>query len=127
MKKYFVLAMALCVMSCSKQAETAYEIEETKQEEVTRVEFSEDYETMYLFVSLIVESELFDLAMPVNPTLDDLMHIGAAAILHELWGDTFGEGDYTEEYKIILSYFREHEPDAEIVEVLEFVFEHGMN
>lgn len=126
MKKIFVFVMAVCLVSCSKQAETACEIEEDKQEEVTRVEFSEDYETMYLFVQNIVDSELFGIDMPVNPTLDDLMKIGASAILHELWGDTLGEADYRKEYEIILAYYLKHAPDAEIVELLEMFFEHGM-
>lgn len=124
MKKVLLFVAALCLMSCAKE----YTDEVIENEPIQKIEvsFPDGYATMYLFVQSIVESELFGLEMPANPTYDDLMRISVSAICHDLWDDTFGEGDCEAEYRLIYAYYLEREPDSDIVKMFAFILEHEL-
>jgi hypothetical protein len=121
MKKVFIFAMAFLAMSCTSQFD---EVEENQEKQVA---FSEDYQTMYLFVEDIISSELWEnLTMPLNPTLEDLMQIAEEAMQTDIFGDTIGEGDCEKPYKAMLSYYLANKPDDEFTEYLMFLVEHEM-
>jgi hypothetical protein len=123
MKKVFIFAMALFMMSCTS---SCWDEAEEPQEE-SQVVYSKEYQIMYLFVDNLVSSELWEgLTMPANPTLDELMQISEKAILTDIFGDTIGEGDCEQVYRTMLAYYIVHKPDYEFTEYLKFIIEHEM-
>lgn len=126
MKKIMFFAMALCMMSC---ASDYLEDVPSQEKETTKsvLVVNDDYKTMYAFVQDLVNSELFDgLTMPVNPSYDDLMHICAPIILTDVFGDTFAEGDCEKEYRLMLAYFEEKEPEGKIAAYLRYIIDNRM-
>lgn len=122
MNKFFIFIMAFLTMtSCTND----YFKEEEVQEQVVVV--SEDYKVMYDFVDMLVYSELFDgLTMPDNPTLDELMAISASVIMTAEFGDTIGEGDCEEVYRVMLAWFVENDPEAEVTAFLQVIIDNEM-
>lgn len=126
MKKVIISVMAvLALSSCSNDSfEEVFESAQARQEVVV---VTDDYKTMYSFLQDLVNSELFDgLTMPENPSYDDLMHTCAPIVMSDLFGDTFAEGDCEKEYRLMLAYFEENEPESEIASYLSYILEHGM-
>ena len=122
MKKLTIIVMALLAMSCSSDYMEDY------AEESKSVEFviSDEYRTMYDFVRELADSELFGITMPDNPTYDDLMQLSAAAVLSDVFGDTFGEGDCESEYRLMHAYFSERYPNEEITRYLSYILDNGI-
>ena len=126
MKKVIISVMAvLALSSCSNDSfEEVFESAQARQEVVV---VTDDYKTMYSFLHDLVNSELFDgLTMPENPSYDDLMQLCAPIVMTDLFGDTFAEGDCEKEYRLMLAYFEENEPESEIASYLSYILEHGM-
>jgi hypothetical protein len=123
MKKVFIFAMALFMMSCTS---SCWDEAEEPQEE-SQVVYSKEYQIMYLFVDNLVSSELWEgLTMPGNPTLDDLMRISEDAMNTDIFGDTIGEGDCEQVYRTMLAYYLTYKPDDEFTQYLLFIVDHEM-
>ena len=123
MKKVFIFAMALFMVSCTTDACMG---EGTRQE--TEIVYSDDYRVMYAFVDECVSYEdLFEgISLPPNPTLDELMAISKDIICSDVFADTIGEGDCEQVYKTMYYYYKVHYPDDEFTWFLEFIIEHEM-
>lgn len=121
MRKLFVLLMAFAAVSC-----TGYtEYDELVEEKVEYVS-PDDYATMYDFVMMVRDSELFDLELPSTMTYDEMMRISAHIVMTDLFGDTIGEGDCEDVYRLMLAYYLVHDPDATITSYLSYILENGM-
>ena len=117
MKKLSVIVLAILLASCSSNYMEDY-TEQSKQVEIVNYD---EYLTMRTFVQDLCDSELFGFSMPSNPTYKDLMNMAAYAILTDVWGDTFGEGDCLKVYSLVLDYFKANDPDARIVSYLDYI------
>jgi hypothetical protein len=126
MRKIIISVMVVLAMtSCSNAS--VDEMIEGAQERQELVVVTDDYRTMYSFLQDLVSSELFEgLTMPENPSYDDLMHICAPIVMTDLFGDTFAEGDCEKEYRLMLAYFEENDPESEIAKYLRYIIENGM-
>lgn len=99
------------------------------QEEKPKVIVTEDYKVMYDFLQSMVESEVFEdleLSMPDSPSYDDLMYLCAPLVMSVQFGDTFAEGDCEKEYRLMLSYFEVHDPEADITGFLRYIIDNEM-
>ena len=123
MKKLTILCMAFLLTSCTSDYwEEVVENEETK----VAVVVDENYKTMYQFVEMLANSDLFGLSLPESPSYDELMHIAAPVVMSDLFGDTIGEGDFEEIYRLMLVYFEDHEPEADITSYLRYIIDNNL-
>ena len=124
MKKLTILCMAFLLTSCTSDywEEMVVENEETK----VAVVVDENYKTMYQFVEMLANSDLFGLSCPESPSYDELMHIAAPVVMTDLFGDTIGEGDCEEIYRLMLVYFEDHEPEADITSYLRYIIDNNL-
>ncbi len=124
MRKIMVFVMAIAMTSCANGVVEEFE-EMTEQAEETRT-YSEDYRVMYEFLTELYASELFEMEKPGEYTYEQMMYIAAPIVQSDIFGDTFAEGDCEQVYRLMLAWFSENEPDAEITAYLSYIIENRM-